>query len=238
MERLDKILANMGEGTRSTVRDLIRRGAVTVNGTVVRSPETKADPGTAEITVSGRNLGYRRYTYLMMNKAPGVLSATEDPKAETVLTCLPDSLKRRGLFPCGRLDKDAEGLLLLTNNGDWCHLLTSPSHHAPKTYSVTFTGVLVPEAEHMFETGITIDGGYVCRPAKLERKGNGSALITVHEGKFHQVKKMVAAAGGQVVTLKRLSFGPLRLDESIPSGGYRELTAEEEQALSAFCSKI
>ncbi|MEA4823526.1 MAG: pseudouridine synthase [Clostridiaceae bacterium] len=227
MERLDKILVSQGEGSRRELQERIRRGAVSVDGDVIRSPETKIDPEKARITLDGKPFEYRRYVYIMMNKAPGLLCATRDPKAPTVLTALPEKLVRRGIFPAGRLDRDAVGLLLITDDGDAAHLLLSPARHVEKTYYVRYTGALASDAVARFARGIRIDGDELCLPATLEPLGAGEARVTVTEGRYHQVKRMIAAAGGEVSFLRRESFGPLVLDEDLAEGQWRELYKDE-----------
>lgn len=237
MERLDKILVSQGEGSRRELQERIRRGAVSVDGAVIRRPETKIDPEKAQITLDGKILEYRRYVYIMMNKAPGLLCATRDPKTPTVLAGLPEKLVRRGVFPAGRLDRDAVGLLLITDDGDAAHLMLSPARHVEKTYFVRYTGTLAPDAAARFAEGIRIDGDERCLPAALEPKGAGEARVTVTEGRYHQVKRMIAAAGGEVVFLRRERFGPLLLDESLGEGQWRELYKDEIAQIEEITGK-
>ena len=227
MERLDKVLGSQGAGTRRELQERIRRGAVTVDGRIVRRPETKIDPENARITLDGAPFVYRKYVYLMMNKAPGLLCATRDPEAPTVLTGLPETILRRGVFPAGRLDRDSVGLLLITDDGDTAHLLLSPSRHVKKTYFIRYDGTLDADAAGRFAEGIRIDGDELCLPAELVLLGDGEARVTVTEGRYHQVKRMIAAAGGTVTFLRRERFGPLVLDETLAEGGWRELYEDE-----------
>jgi len=229
MERLDKVLSNLGEGSRRDVRMLIKKGQVTVDGVVVRDPEMKIDPEQVKLCLNGRTLSYQKYIYILMHKPAGLLSATRDPKTPTVLSLLPEKLQKQGLFPAGRLDKDSEGLLLLTNDGDTAHRLISPNFHVEKLYYVRYDGDLAHDSEQRFRDGITIDGGEKCRTAHLERLAPGEAHVRVTEGKYHQVKRMIAAVGGEVTYLRRLSFGPLTLDESLSPGEFRFLKVEEER---------
>ena len=226
MERLDKILSSTGRWSRREVKDLVRAGRVMVNGLPAVSPEDKTDR-EHDIRVDGEQVSCAQYTYLMLNKPAGLVSATEDPREPTVLSLLPEHLQKIGLFPAGRLDKDTVGLLLLTNDGALAHDLLAPKKHVDKTYLVRVEGTLDDADAHAFREGLTLADGYTCLPAELELLGRGEALATLHEGKYHQIKRMCAARGKPVVFLKRLTFGPLKLDESLEPGEWRPLTAEE-----------
>ncbi len=230
MERLDKILANTGRWSRKEAAELIRAGRVKADGVVVTRREEKF-PAGALFQVDGEIVSGDRYVYLMLNKPAGLVSATEDPREETVLSLLPGHLRRVGLFPAGRLDKDTVGLLLLTNDGALAHDLLAPKRHVDKTYLVRVDGVLDGEDEKAFREGITLADGYVCLPAGLERLGPSEAVVTLHEGKYHQIKRMCAARGKPVVFLKRLTFGPLALDETLREGEWRPLTEGEVKRL-------
>lgn len=231
MERLDKILANTGRWSRKEVRELVRAGRVTVNGVPVHSPEEKWDPA-AEFAVDGVSVSGERMVYLMLHKPAGLVSATEDPKQPTVLELLPDHLKRVGLFPAGRLDKDTEGLLLLTNDGVLAHRLLAPRRHVDKTYFVQVEGQLDETDVEAFSTGMTLGDGLVCMPAGLEVLGQpDTAIVTLREGKYHQIKRMLASRGKPVRYLKRLSMGPLTLDPALAPGAWRPLNEEERKAL-------
>lgn len=233
-QRLDKIIASTGKFSRREVKNLIRQGRVLVDGVPARSAEEKADPETVRITVNGELLTYRRYTWVMMNKPAGYLSATEDGRGATVLDLLPQELQRQGLFPVGRLDKDTEGLLLLTNEGGLAHDLLSPRHHVDKVYYARVAGRLTEEDRRAFEQGITLEDGLVCVPAGLEILSAGEeseAHVTLREGKFHQVKRMLASRGKPVTYLERIRMGNLTLDENLPRGGYRFLLPEEVDCL-------
>ena len=234
MERLDKILSATGKWSRREVKELLRQGRVTVDGSRPTGPEMKIDPEQCEILVDGASAGYEAYTYLMLHKPAGVLSAVEDRKQKTVLDLLPRELQRRGLFPVGRLDKDTEGLLLLTNDGDLAHRLLSPRHHVDKVYYARVDGRLEAEDCRAFAAGLTLADGLVCLPARLEILSDCEALVTVQEGKFHQVKRMLAQRGKPVLYLKRLAMGPLRLDDDLPPGAFRRLTDSERQQLRAM----
>ena len=234
LQRLDKIIASTGKWSRREVKLLVRQGRVLVDGYPARSSEDKVDPNTVVIAVNGEELIYRKYTWVMLNKPAGYLSATEDGKGATVLDLLPQELQRQGLFPVGRLDKDTEGLLLLTNEGGLAHDLLSPRHHVDKVYYTRVAGRLTEEDCRAFEAGITLGDGTVCQSAGLRilRAGEESeAHVTLREGKFHQVKRMLAHQGKPVLYLERIQMGNLTLDEGLSRGDYRFLTVEEVEDL-------
>lgn len=236
-QRLDKIIASTGKWSRREAKELARRGLVTVNGAAVRSVEEKLDPEAAEISVNGETLRYRRYTWIMLNKPAGYLSATEDGRGATVLDLLPRELQRKNLFPVGRLDKDTEGLLLLTDEGVLAHALLSPKRHVDKVYYARTAGRLTEEDCRAFAAGMTLADGLECQPAGLEILSAGeesAAHVTLREGKFHQVKRMLAARGKPVVYLERVRMGNLPLDRGLPRGGFRFLTEEEIAELRAL----
>jgi len=234
MERLDKLLASTGRWSRREVKGLVRAGRVLVDGVPAAAPEQKLDPALSQVLVDGEAAVLRKYTYVMMNKPAGVLSATEDVRQETVLDLLPPELRRQGLFPVGRLDKDSEGLLMLTNDGELAHRLLSPKRHVDKTYYAHILGSLPADSQKQFEAGIILEDGLKTMPAVLnilseEEPGKDltAVTLTIQEGKFHQVKRMFQALGCQVVYLKRLSMGSLVLDGKLKPGEYRRLTEEE-----------
>ena len=234
MERLDKILASTGKWSRREVKQLVRQGRVLADGRPAASPEEKYDPEAVEFTVDGEPVGYRRVTWLMMNKPGGVLSATEDGRGATVLDLLPPELRRIGLFPVGRLDKDTEGLLLLTDDGETAHRLLSPKYHVDKVYYTRVAGCLTEEDCQAFRQGMVLGDGLHCLPAELEILSAGEeseALVTLREGKFHQVKRMLAARGKPVRYLKRMQMGNLTLDPTLEPGQFRFLTGEEWKSL-------
>ena len=231
MELLDKTLANTGRWSRKEVRELVRAGRVTVNGAVARTPEEKHDPASAFL-VDGQPVSGERLVYLMLHKPAGLVSATEDPREPTVLTLLPEHLRRVGLFPAGRLDKDTEGLLLLTNDGPLAHRLLSPRWHVDKTYFVRVDGQLEADDVEAFRQGVTLADGLECLPASLEiLEERDTGIVTLREGKYHQVKRMLASRGKPVRYLKRLTMGPLTLDPDLTPGQWRHLTAGELEAL-------
>lgn len=231
MERLDKIIANRGIASRREVKELVRQGRVLVDGVPASAPDVKVSAETVAITVDGVPVSSERYTYLLLHKPAGVLTATEDSRQRTVLDLLPPELRKRGLSPVGRLDKDTEGLLLLTDDGELAHRLLSPKYHVDKRYFARVDGPLDQADVDAFAAGMTLGDGLMCLPAGLEPLAEGTCIVTLREGKFHQVKRMLAARGAPVLYLKRLSMGPLTLDAELPIGGWRELTAEETASL-------
>ena len=236
MERLDKLLASTGRWSRSEVKRLVREGRVLADGRIAASAEEKYDADRVSLTVDGEAVRLRRYVYVMLHKPAGVLSATEDGRGKTVLDLLPQEYQKRGLFPVGRLDKDTEGLLLLTDDGALAHDLLSPKKHVDKLYLARVEGILNAADRAAFEAGMTLGDGLRCLPAGLEIVAPDEALVTLREGKFHQIKRMFAARGKPVVYLKRLAMGPLTLDEALAPGEWRELTDAEEKMLKlAIC---
>ena len=232
MERLDKLLASTGRWSRREVKELIARGRVRVDGQSAKRPEEKCDPQKSFIQVDGEAVDCAPYVYIMLHKPAGLLSATQDKKQATVLDLLPEHLRRRGLFPVGRLDKDTEGLLLLTDDGPLGHELLSPRKHVDKVYYARVDGSIDQEDVEALAAGMILGDGLACLPAGLEPLGDGSECrVTLREGKYHQVKRMLAARGKPVVYLKRLSMGPLQLDESLAKGAWRPLTEGELRAL-------
>ena len=231
MMRLDKYLAEMGVGTRQEVKKQIRQGKAAVNGTVVKAADTKIDETNDEVTICGRNISYVSYEYYMLNKPAGVVSATEDRRDTTVIDLIKEK-KRKDLFPVGRLDKDKEGLLLITNDGDLAHRLLAPKKHVDKVYYAKIDGMVTEEDVKRFAEGIDIgaEEEEMTRPAKLDimKSAEESEIrLTIHEGKFHQVKRMFLAVGKEVTYLKRERMGTLCLDENLKPGEYRLLTEEE-----------
>jgi 16S rRNA pseudouridine516 synthase len=227
--RLDKYLTEMGEGTRSQIKEMARKGRITVDGIPEKKSERKIIPGQNAIAVDGRTISYAEFEYYMLCKPQGVVSATEDKRYQTVIDLITDR-KRGDLFPVGRLDIDTEGLLLITNDGDLAHQLLSPKKHVDKVYYAKIDGEIPADAAKRMEEGVELEDGTLTMPARLEilEYGNPSTiLLTIREGKFHQVKRMFEALGCSVVYLKRLSMGSLKLDENLQPGDYRSLTREE-----------
>lgn len=225
--RLDKILSDMGIASRSELRQIIKSGRVMVDGLAVTAPEKRIDSDSTRISLDGRELKYRKFRYFMMDKPAGVLSATEDSRQETLLDLLPPELKRLGLFPVGRLDKDTSGLIILTNDGDFAHRVISPKSGIWKLYRARVDGQLDGEDVKAFEKGLVLGDGTACLPAKLELLPGGDCLVRVTEGKYHQVKRMLASRGAPVLELRRLAVGGLELDEKLGPGGFRELNDAE-----------
>ena len=235
--RLDKYLADLHIGSRQDVKKLIRNGAVTVDGNLIREASFSVGE-QSRVSLHGKTLTYRSHFYYMLNKPSGVLTATEDPKQKTVLDLLPENL-RKNLSPVGRLDKDTVGLLLLTDDGALNHRLLAPRSHVDKVYLVRTDLPMTGEDAAVFEKGMTLSDGTVLLPAELSvaKENPLEALITLREGKYHQIKRMLAECGKTVVYLKRLSMGSLLLDPSLEEGCYRELTQEELSALLRCCEK-
>ena len=225
--RLDKYLCDLGKATRSESKKMIRSGRVRVDGETVTAPETKIAPDSARVTLDGEKLLWARHHYYMMNKPAGILTATEDRRQKTVLDLLPDELRRMELFPVGRLDRDTRGLLLLTDDGDFAHRVISPKFAVEKMYDASVEGTPDESDAAAFAQGIVLRDGTKCRPARLALLGEGRCLVTVTEGKYHQVKRMLAARGKPVTALKRLSIGALRLPDTLAEGEVAELDEED-----------
>ena len=228
--RLDKYLAEMGAGTRKEIGKAVRAGRVTVNGQTVKNAAMQVT-AEDEVSMDGVSVEYEEYVYYMLNKPAGVICATEDARERTVLDLISER-QRKGLFPVGRLDRDTEGLLLITNDGGLAHRLLSPRHHVDKVYYARLDGPVGEAEKALFAQGLKVDETLTALPAELEILEPATEVrVTIREGKFHQVKRMFEAVGREVLYLKRLSMGPLALDESLPKGDYRRLTAEEESAI-------
>ena len=232
MMRLDKLLSDMGIASRKELRQMIKSGRVTVDGTAASVSEMKVDPEQSVIVLDGKRLDYTQYHYFIMDKPAGVLTATDDKKQKTVLDLMTPEERRMGIFPVGRLDKDTSGLLLLTDDGEFAHRVISPKSEVEKRYYAKVDGDVTEEDIRAFREGLVLGDGTRCLPAGLEREGEGACLVTVMEGKYHQVKRMLASRGKPVLELRRLSVGALELDGSFGSGEYRELAQSE--AMKAF----
>ncbi len=230
MLRIDKLLANSGFGSRKDVKKLLKSGAVLCNDVKIADGKAHVDPEKDQITVYGEPVHYREFIYLMMNKPKGYISATEDDRLKTVLDLLEPEDAHMKPFPVGRLDRDTEGLLVLTNDGQLAHDVLSPKKHVPKTYYAIIDGMVDEVDIERFKQGVTLDDGYVTKPGELTilKSGTQSEIeLIIMEGKFHQVKRMFEAVGKKVLYLKRISMGALVLDESLELGEYREMTEEE-----------
>ena len=226
--RLDKFLVSTGKISRSDAGRAARGGKITVNGIVEKKADRHIDPDKDVVTLHGERIVYRRYTYILLNKPAGYVSATEDGRDPTVLTLLPEELQRIGLFPCGRLDKYTLGLMLLTNDGDLSHRLLSPRHHVEKRYAYTCRHPLSSEDMERLEGGVELEDGYVTKPARMLAEDQSlSGIIILTEGKYHQIKRMFEAVDNKIETLERVTFGPLTLDPSLSRGEWRYLTDDE-----------
>ena len=233
MIRLDKYLSDMGVGTRAEVKKYIRQGKVKIDGLVVKSPEEKVDIEKQEVSYLDQPVGYETFEYYMLNKPAGGISATTDAKEKTAIDLITDK-KRKDLFPVGRLDKDTEGLLLITNDGELAHRLLSPKKHVDKVYYAKVKGIVTEADVKAFAKGVSLGQGEMAKSAVLEIIDSdeiSEIRLTIQEGKFHQVKRMFLSVGKEVIYLKRLSMGTLVLDENLPLGGYRPLKAEELEQL-------
>lgn len=233
MIRLDKYLADMGIGTRTEVKKFIRSGRIQVDGRIEKKPELKVDTATQQITFDNTPVVYQEYEYYMLHKPAGVVSATTDKKEKTVLDLLTVQ-KRKDLFPVGRLDKDTEGLLLITNDGALAHRLLAPGKHVDKVYFARVEGTVTEADVFAFSQGLDIGDPELTLPAELKIQSSDTVseiLLTIQEGRFHQVKRMFEAVGKKVIYLKRLSMGTLCLDEDLPKGAFRALTEQEIKEL-------
>ncbi len=226
--RIDKLLSELGLVTRREAARIARSGGILVDGVPVKDVSKHIDPETNRVTLLGRDVEYKKYTYVMLNKPTGYVSATDDKSLPYVTELLPEELRRRELFPVGRLDRDTVGLMILTNNGGLAHSLLSPKHHVKKEYYFTAAEPLDAQAEEAFTRGITLADGYECKPAELyleESRQEGRIVLT--EGKYHQIKRMIASRDNRVTSLERISFGGISLDSSLARGEWRYLTDEE-----------
>ncbi len=234
MERLDKFISNQTGISRADVKKVIRQGKVTVCGNVAKTGDMKINPETDVVTFSGKEIVYKRYLYIMMNKPAGYVCSTDDDTSPTVIDLLPDELKRKGLFPAGRLDKDTEGFVLITDDGEFAHDILSPAKHVAKKYLCRLEKKAEKDYENAFKSGITISGGEECKPAFIEfTDDENSVYLTIFEGKFHQIKRMFEALGNRIIYLKRLSIGGLFLDENLALGECREILHKEIEKIKS-----
>ena len=226
-ERLDKLISSSGKYTRSESSKLIRSGAVCVNGVSVKNPASKADGNADVITINSQRFIYKKHIYIMMNKPEGVISASDSPNDRTVIDLLPDELKRPGLFPAGRLDRDTTGFMLITDDGDFAHRILSPKRHISKTYRVTLREDITEDEAEMIRTGLMLNGEKLL-PAKVKKlDGEHVYEVVLKEGRYHQIKRMFARLSNEVVVLERTAMGNLTLDTALKRGDAREMTAEE-----------
>jgi len=235
MKRLDKLLTDLNMGSRSQVKEMIKKGKVTVNGEIVKSPEQKISE-TDEVVFAGKNVSSNTFFYYMLNKPDGVVSATEDDKEKTVLDLFEKPIPK-GLFPVGRLDKNTEGLLVITNDGELGHLFTSPKHHIEKTYFVKTKHPLNENNLNALSTGVDIGEKELTKPAQIKAVGEKEYHLTITEGKFHQVKRMMEAVGTKVLYLKRISMGNIILDENLKPGEYRPFNERELDYVKKYKSR-
>ena len=233
--RIDKFISELGAASRKDASRIARAGGVTVNGVPVRDLSAHIDPERDVVTLQGRELTYKKFVYVMLNKPEGYVSATEDSKLPVVTELLPEELQARGLFPVGRLDKDTVGLMILTNDGVLAHTVLSPKRHVEKKYYFEAAEELPEGAEEKFRSGITLRDGYECKSAEIELdEGRRSGIITLTEGKYHQIKRMIASFGNAVIYLERISFATIPLDSGLQRGEWRYLTKSEEELLISF----
>lgn len=229
MERLDKVIASQGVWSRKEVRGVIAAGRVTVDGAVEKRPERKVGD-QADIAIDGKPLHVSRVAVLMLNKPAGYVSAARDARDHTVLELVPEEYRRKNLFPAGRLDKDTTGLMVLTDDGALAHDILSPNHHVPKSYRVAIDLPMTEEMARGFAAGVPLKDG-VCKPAQLDIEGGSTGVVTLREGRYHQIKRMFGCYGAKVVALHRLTMGSLHLDESLAPGECRPLSDEELRLL-------
>ena len=225
--RIDKLLTAVGLATRTEASKAARNGLIKVNGNVISKADTKIDPEKDTVEYMGKEVMYRKYVYIMMNKPSGIVSSTDGKDGETVISLLPDELQKCGLFPCGRLDKDTVGLIILTNDGSTAHYLLSPKRHVSKIYHVKTQLPVTQNDILMLEKGVQLDHGDVARPAKVTQLGENELHITIVEGMYHQIKRMLEAVNNKVIFLERIEFGTLPLDTQLERGEWRYLSQNE-----------
>ena len=230
--RIDKFISESGIASRKEAQKAARAGQISVDGVTVKDISKHIDPETSTVVFCGRDISYRKFTYVMLNKPEGYVSATEDSRLPVVTELLSDELRRMELFPVGRLDRDTVGLMILTNNGKLAHALLTPRRHVEKKYRFTAAEPIVPGAEEQFRDGVTLADGYECKSAELELSEDRlGGIITLTEGKYHQIKRMIASVGNRVTSLERISFAEIGLDPELSRGEWRYLTDEEERML-------
>lgn len=234
MMRLDKFLSVTGTCSRTDAKRAIRAKGVCVNGCAAKTSDMQIDEDRDEVTYLGRVIVYRKFNYIMLNKPEGVVSATEDGRERTVLDLLPSGVRNDRMFPCGRLDKNTLGLMLITDNGELAHKLLAPKSHVDKKYRFKSRDAINPEDAMRFEGGLTLEDGYVTLPAKIELDDDRmGGIITLREGKYHQIKRMLEALDNKITYLERITFGPLTLDPALERGEWRYLSEEEQSALES-----
>ena len=229
LERLDKVFSSCGISTRSECLSLIKKGNVTVNGERVKTPSLKVDTNVDIIALDGEVLTLKKFVYIMLNKPLGVVSSTDEGGQTTVIDIIPDNMKRDGLFPCGRLDKDTLGLVILTNDGQSAHRRLAPKTHAEKEYLFETAEIVTKEDISKIEKGVTLKDGYVTMPCKVKMNSQTQGVITLVEGKYHEIKRIFGSLGNKITYLKRISFAGIYLDENLKEGDCRYLTPAEEK---------
>lgn len=239
-QRVDKILSNMGFCSRREATKAAKSGYITINGQKIKDASIKVDPEIDIVCLQGQRVNYQKYTYLMLNKKAGYITATEDIRQPTVLDLLPEREQKLGLFAAGRLDKDTEGLLILTNDGGFAHNIMSPRHHIPKVYYAEIEGELTPDIQIRFQEGLVLSDGYRCMPAQIDFLSDTQKVavnITICEGKFHQVKRMIEVCGGKITYLKRIRIGTLKLPENLQIGAFCEVSKTELEGLKQLLDR-
>lgn len=232
--RVDKFLVEMGVATRTEAAKAAKRGEIIVDGKAIKKPDLHIDPEKSEVIFRGVRIEYAKYVYVMLNKPDGYVSATEDGREKVVLELLSDELRKRNIFPCGRLDKHTTGLMLLCDNGELSHRLLAPKSHVKKRYLYTSKFELSDDDKARLEEGTVLDDGYETKPSEIELYADRkSGIITLVEGKYHQIKRMFESVGNKITSLERISFGPLELDENLARGEWRYLTDEEIKLLES-----
>lgn len=236
--RIDKFISELGIASRKDTARVAKAGGITVDGVCVRDPSVHIDPDRNRVCYQGRELFYNKFIYIMLNKPAGYVSATDDKSLPYVTELLPEELRRRELFPVGRLDRDTVGLMILTNNGKLAHTLLSPKHHVEKLYRFTCAEPLCDGAEELFINGVTLADGYKCKSARLDMsEDRTSGTIALTEGKYHQIKRMIASTSNRVCSLERISFAGIKLDGNLKRGEWRELTKDERALIENTISQ-
>lgn len=233
MERIDKILSATLKTSRTEVKKMMKKQCVTINGERVTDPTVKVDTFTDRIAINGKPVVYKKNIYIMLNKPKGVVSASTDRETTTVVDLVPENLKRTGLFPAGRLDADTTGFVLITDDGDFAHRILSPKNHVEKVYIAKLEKGITDSDIEKFKNGVELKDGTLCLESKLEKLTQKTVKVVIHEGKYHQVKRMFAAIGNRVIELKRVQIGDLELDESLKEGECREINNDELRKISA-----
>ena len=235
--RLDKFLSVTAVATRSESKRAVRAGEVAVNGVCARTSDMTVDPDRDEIFFRGERIVYRKYSYILLNKPEGYVSATDDPREKTVLDLLPAELRKKGVFPCGRLDKNTLGVMLLTDNGELAHRLLSPKNHVEKKYRFKSKFPMNTDDAERFEAGVELDDGYLTKPARISLEGEGDeGVVTLHEGKYHQIKRMFDSLGNKIIYLERISFANLSIENAPPRGEWRYLDDDEIAELEGMAN--